>query len=104
LRLQYKITLFFSIVIVAVVGLLAAIVFNNVADTLENQMANNAMDMAVTVSSIPLVQEELSSGIDNGKIQNYIESFRETTRFQYIYCSWYMQGVQYSYPYEAGVG
>lgn len=103
MRLQYKITLFFSIVIVAVVGLLAAIVFSNVADTLENQMANNAMDMAVTVASIPIVQEELSSGMDEGTIQNYIESFRETTRFQYIIVM-DMQGVQYSYPYAAGVG
>lgn len=103
MRLHYKITLFFSIVIVGVVGLLSAIVFRNVADTLEGQMGNNAMDMAVTVASIPVVQEELSTGVDSGTIQNYIESFRETTRFQYIIVM-DMQGLQYSYPYAAGVG
>lgn len=103
MKLQYKITFFFSIVILCVVGLLAAIVFQNVTDTLEGQMGNNAMDMAVTVASIPVVQEALSSGADDGTVQAYIESFRKNTRFQYIIVM-DMQGVQYSYPYDAGVG
>jgi len=103
LRLQYKITLFFSIVIIGVVGLLAAMVFQNVSDTIEDQMGNNAMDMAVTVASIPLVQEGLAGEYDHGSIQNYVESFRESTRFQYIIVM-DMEGIQYSYPYEAGVG
>ncbi|MBN2826854.1 MAG: sensor histidine kinase [Tissierellales bacterium] len=66
-------------------------------------MGNNAMDMAVTVASIPLVQDALSSGMDNGDVQRYIESFRKKTRFQYIIVM-DMQGIQYSYPYAAGVG
>lgn len=103
LKLQYKITLFFSIVILCVVGLLATIVFKNVTDTLEGQMGNNAMDMAVTVASIPIVQDALATGLDDGTIQEYIESFRGETRFQYIIVM-DMHGVQYSYPYSAGVG
>jgi two-component system CitB family sensor kinase len=103
LKLQYKITLFFSVVIIGVVGILAAIVFSSVTDTIEKQMGSSAVDAAVTVASIPIIREELAKGVDDGTIQNYIESFRQETRFQYIIVM-DMQGIQYSYPYEAGVG
>ncbi|MBC7959283.1 MAG: sensor histidine kinase [Vallitaleaceae bacterium] len=103
MKLQYKIMGFFSIVIILLIGGISILIFRHLTTSLETQMGNNAMDMAVTVAAIDDIQSALAEQKPYSVVQNYIESFRSKTRFQYIIVM-DMKGIQYSYPYNAGIG
>lgn len=95
--------IYFSIMLIIVIGGLSILIFQHFTSSLETQMGNNAMDMAVTVASIDDVQQALALNEPYEVVQNYIEGFRSKTRFQYIIVM-DMEGIQYSYPYPAGIG
>lgn len=103
MKLHNKIILMFSIILIGVIGGLFFIIFNHMNDSLETQMGNNAMDVAVTVASMDEVAETLALTKDYQRVQDIIEGFRSKTRFQYIIVM-DMDGIQYSYPYQSGVG
>ncbi len=103
LKLQFKIMIFFSVILILVIGVLSILFFRHLTSSLETQMGNNAMDIAVTVASIDDIQEAVAFGKPYEVVQEYIESFRSQTRFQYIIVM-DMKGIQYSYPYPAGIG
>ncbi|NDL66567.1 ATP-binding protein [Anaerotalea alkaliphila] len=103
MKLQTKITGVFSLVLVLLFLVLAWMVFGNVRSTLHDQMGSSAMDLAVTVASMEGVQEALGTGTNQAWVQEQVESFRSQTRYQYIIVM-DMEGIQYSYPYEAGLG
>jgi len=86
-----------------VIGGLSVLIFENMNDSLETQMGNNAMDIAVTIGSLENVGKALTDQEGYWKVQKVIESFREKTRFQYIIVM-DMEGIQYSYPYDTGLG
>lgn len=66
-------------------------------------MENNAMEIAVTISSMEEVQQSLGENINIDKIQNSVESIRKKTRFQYIIVM-DMESNVYSYPIEYALG
>lgn len=103
MKLQYKITLFMTIILVAVIGGIGIYTSKQVEDTIENQMGNNAMDLAVTIASMDIIKENLGTTKDYRIIQETIENLREKTRFQYIIVM-DMDGIKYSYPYENALG
>lgn len=103
MKLQYKIMAYFSAVLIVVIGGLSILVFQHLTSSLETQMGNNAMDLAVTVAAIDDIQRALANKEPYDAVQNYVESFRSKTRFQYIIVM-DMDGIQYSYPYQAGLG
>ncbi len=103
LKLQYKITLFITIILIVVIGGIGVLTLEQLEDTVESGMGNNAMDLAVTIASMDIIQETLGTTKDYRMIQHIIETFRENTRFQYIIVM-DMEGIQYSYPYERGLG
>ncbi|MTI65792.1 MAG: sensor histidine kinase [Firmicutes bacterium] len=103
LKLQYKITLYMTIMLIIVIGGIGYLNFEQVKNTVENQMGNNAMDLAVTIASMENIQRNLATEKDYNDIQGVIESFRKKTRFQYIIVM-DMEGIKYSYPYEKALG
>ncbi|SKC41749.1 ATP-binding protein [Maledivibacter halophilus] len=103
MKLQYKITLFMTIILIVLIGGIGFLTYQQVQDTVETQMGNNAMDLAVTVASIDIIQETLGTTKDYRVIQDTVEDLREKTRFQYIIVM-DMEGIKYSYPYENGLG
>lgn len=103
MKLQYKITIFMTLMLIVVVGGVGVLTFKQVENTIENQMENNAMDLAVTIASMDIIKETLATTKDYRVIQDKIESFRHETRFQYIIVM-DMEGIKYSYPIEYDLG
>ncbi|QGU94548.1 GHKL domain-containing protein [Clostridium bovifaecis] len=103
MKLQYKITLFITIMLIIVVGSIGVLTSNQVNKTVETQMGNNAMDLAQTIASMDSIKKNLATTKDYRVIQGIVESFREKTRFQYIIVM-DMEGIKYSYPYENSLG
>jgi two-component system CitB family sensor kinase len=103
LKLQYKIALFISVMLIFVVSGIGFMTFSNLERTIETQMGNNAMDLAVTVASLPDVEKTLVEQGDYMAVQNLVEKFRKQTRFQYVIVM-DMNGIQYSYPSENLLG
>jgi two-component system CitB family sensor kinase len=103
LKLQYRLTIFISIIIFMVVGGIGIVTYYQVQNSVETQMGNNAMDLAVTIASISIIEETLATSNDYEIVQKTIESFRKKTRFQYIIVM-DMKGIKYSYPYGNSLG
>ena len=103
LKLQYRLTIFISIIIFIVIGGIGVVTYYQVQNSVETQMGNNAMDLAVTIASIDIIEETLATSKDYETVQETIESFREKTRFQYIIVM-DMKGIKYSYPYGNSLG
>lgn len=103
MKLQYRLTIFISIIIFIVIGSIGAVTYYQVLDSVETQMGNNAMDLAVTIASIDIIEETLATSKDYKTVHDTIESFREKTRFQYIIVM-DMKGMKYSYPSGNSLG
>lgn len=104
MKLQHKIVLFMVGILVIVIGGIGVLTFKQVEDTIENQMGNSAMDLAVTIASMDRIKEALEDDSNDSKvIQNIVENIRKKTRFQYIIVM-DMGGIKYSYPIEHGLG
>jgi len=103
LKLQYKITLFLTVLLAIVIGGIGLVTLQQIDNTVETQMGSNAMDLAVTIASMERIQELLATTKDYEEVQKIIESFREKTRFQYIIVM-DMNGIKYSYPIEYALG
>jgi two-component system CitB family sensor kinase len=103
LKLQYKLLIFISIIIFIVIGGIGIVTYYQVQHSVETQMGNNAMDLAVTIASIDIIEETLATTKDYKTVQDTIESFSEKTRFQYIIVM-DMNGLKYSYPNGNSLG
>ena len=99
MKLQFKIALFLSVMLVLVVGGIGFMTFGYLERTIETQMGNNAMDLAMTVAAIPEIRQALGESRQDLEVQTLVEDFRKQTRFQYIIVM-DMEGLQYSYPSE----
>lgn len=103
MKLQYKVTIFMTLMLITVIGGIGILTFKQVEYTIEHQMGNNAMDLAVTIASMDIIKEELATTKDYRVIQDKIESFKHDTRFNYIIVM-DMDGIKYSYPIEYDLG
>jgi len=103
LKLQYRLTIFISIIIFIVIGSVGIVTYYQVQNSVETQMGNNAMDLAVTIASIDIIERTLATSKDYKTVQDTIESFRDKTRFKYIIVM-DMKGIKYSYPYGNSLG
>lgn len=99
MKLHIKITLFMSIIVTSLIFGLGCLTYFQVNKTIENQMGNNAMDLAKTIASMEIIEKNLSEKNKQGIIQSVVEDIRKETRFQYIIVM-DMNAIQYSYPYE----
>ena len=103
LKLQYRLTILISIILFIVIGSIGIVTYYQVQNSVETQMGNNAMDLAVTIASIDIIEETLATSKDYKTVEKTIESFREKTRFQYIIVM-DMKGIKYSYPNGNSLG
>jgi two-component system CitB family sensor kinase len=103
LKLQHRLAIFISIIIFIVIGGIGIVTYYQVKDSVETQMGNNAMDLAVTIASIDIIEETLATSKDYKTVHDTVESFRERTRFQYIIVM-DMEGIKYSYPSGNSLG
>ncbi|MDK2801235.1 MAG: hypothetical protein PWQ70_2854 [Clostridiales bacterium] len=92
-----------TIMLIIVIGSIGILTFKQVEKTVETQMGNNAMDLAVTIAEIDIIKKTLATTKDYRIIQDTIESFKHKTRFQYIIVM-DMEGIKYSYPIEYDLG
>lgn len=92
-----------AIILIVVIAGIGFQTYRQVQDTVENQMGNNAMDLAMTIASMDIIKENLGTTKDYRVIQNTVENLRKRTRFQYIIVM-DMEGIKYSYPYENALG
>ncbi len=102
MKLEHKLSVFLTILLTIIIGGIGFINFQQVKGSIELQMGNNAMDMAVTIASFDEIGEHLAYNRKHEKIQELVESIRVKTRFQYIIVM-DMEGVKHSYPYEDGL-
>lgn len=77
--------------------------FRHIGLSIEKQMASSAMDYAKTIASIEAIRKGLADEVPYKDIQEIVETYRKETRYQYVIVM-DMEGIQYSYPYESGVG
>ncbi|MGV8982575.1 ATP-binding protein [Clostridium sp.] len=103
MKLKYRLTIFISIIIFMVIGGIGIVTYYQGQSSVETQMGNNAMDLAVTIASMDIIEETLATSKDYKAVQDTIESFRKKTRFQYIIVM-DMNGIKYSYPYGNSLG
>lgn len=102
MKLEHKLSVFLTVLLAIIIGGIGFLNFNQIKASMEVQMGNNAMDLAVTIASIDEIGESLILEDDHEKIQELVENIRVKTRFQYIIVM-DMQGVKHSYPYEGGL-
>lgn len=89
--------------LVLVIGSIGILTFRQVEKTIENQMGNNAMDLAATIATMDSIKIALANTHDYDHIQETVENIRARTRFQYIIVM-DMDGIKRSYPIEHGLG
>jgi len=103
MKLQLKIMLIISGLIIFIIGLLYYVFSYHINKNIEAQMGTSAMDFAKTVASLDYVKTGLKNKIDYTQMNTFIEAIRVETSYQYIIVM-DMEGIQYSYPYEVGIG
>ncbi|SKA79131.1 two-component system, CitB family, sensor kinase [Caloramator quimbayensis] len=103
MKLQYRLTLFISSIIISIICGLGLASYHMIKNTIETQMGNNAMDLAVTIASMDDIKEALATKKDYKTVQNIVDCFCDKTRFQYIIVM-DMNGIKYSYPRGKSLG
>ncbi|MCM1991661.1 ATP-binding protein [Oceanirhabdus seepicola] len=103
MKLQNRLMIFFSAIMILVIGTIGCVTYHHMQVSLEEQMGNNAMDLAVTISSMDIIEKTLATTNDYEVVQNTIDDFSDKTRFQYIIVM-DMEGIKYSYPYGNTLG
>lgn len=102
MKLQHKLFMVISTVILVVVGFVS-LVFNLQSNALaDTQMRSASMDMAQAIASNQMVAKALNDAKKDDSIQDLIQPLMTSTRYQYIIVM-DMEGIQYSYPYESGL-
>jgi len=102
MKLEHKLSVFLTILLTIIIGGIGFLNFNQIKGSMEVQMGNNAMDLAVTIASIEEIGEHLNDENNHKEVQEFVEKIRIKTRFQYIIVM-DMDGVKHSYPYESGL-
>lgn len=92
-----------TVMLIVVIGGIGLVTSKQIEQTIETQMGNNAMDLAVTIASMDKIKETLATTKDYRVIQETVENIRKRTRFHYIIVL-DMDGIKYSYPYKSGLG
>jgi two-component system CitB family sensor kinase len=103
MKLQYKIAVFTTIILVIVVASIGALSYEQMESTLRQQLGGSAMDLAVAVSELDLVKDNVGTISGYIKIQQSVETIRLKTHVQFIVVM-DMNGVRYSHPVPENIG
>lgn len=103
MKLQYKITLFVTIILILVISSIGALSFIEMENTLKTQMGKNALDIARAVAAIETVKDNVGTPNGHLKIQPLIEKLRLQSRVQFIVVM-DMKSIRYSHPVPENIG
>lgn len=103
MKLHVKIILTISTLIIAIIGLLYFVFSLSQNRSVEEQMGMSTLNFAHAIASMDIVEEGLYNKVDYRTIQEFISEIQEKTTYQYIIVM-DMEGIQYSYPYDVGLG
>lgn len=103
MRLYLKFFLIYSLLIVFSMLILYYQLTRHSNRKVEEFIGQNAVEYAGSIALRDDVAKGLATGVSYDVINDKIEELRKTTRYQYIIVM-DLEGIQYSYPYESGVG
>ncbi len=103
MKLHIKIMVIMSALIIGIITFLFVAFSQQLNNNMEDQMGISALDFAKAVASLEEVKSGLADHVAYSEVNRFIESIRVNTQYQYVIVM-DMEGVQYSYPYESGVG
>lgn len=103
MKLQYKIAMFTTIIMVIVVASIGGLSYKQMESTLKQQLGKNTMDLAVAISSLDVVKDNIGSIGGAVKIQQAVETIRLKTHVQFIVVM-DMKGTRYSHPLPKNIG
>lgn len=92
-----------AILILAVTSILAVCAYIIFSDSLENQVGQNALNVAKSVSEMPEIREAFEEDDPSAAIQPLAERIRESTGAQFIVVG-NEEGIRYSHPETDRIG
>jgi len=102
MKLQSKLHLMISLVVITVVVSMFFVINVNSKDSMEKQMEIATSDMAYNIAIREDIAFYLSEKRTNDEIQNLLLPLMKNTHYYYIIVL-DMDAIQYSYPYESGL-
>lgn len=103
MKLQYKIAIFTTFIIVIVVASIGVLSNKQMESTLKQQLGKNTMDLAVAISSLDVVKDNIDTIGGDVRIQQAVETIRLKTHVQFIVVM-DMKGIRYSHPLPENIG
>ncbi|WP_252314708.1 sensor histidine kinase [Sinobaca sp. H24] len=103
LKLLHKMILLMSVLLVISIGTAAFFVFVVLSDSLEKNVGDNALNLAITVANIPDIQEAFSRENPEAFIQPIVDPMREQTDAEFIVVG-NTEEIRYSHPEQNRIG
>lgn len=103
MKLQYKIALFISGILIIVIGLIGGLSYKQMDHILKEQLGKNSMDLAVAVAKLNAVSDNIGLPRGDVKIEQEVETIRLKTHVQFIIVM-DMKGIMYSHPLPENIG
>lgn len=103
MKLQYKIALFTTVILIIVIEIIGGLSYRQMESALKYQMGKNAMDMAVAIAQMDVVKNNIGSPSGHVRIQQAVETIRLKTHVQFIIVM-DMNGKIYSHPLIENIG
>jgi two-component system CitB family sensor kinase len=103
MKLQYKIMLYMTIIIITTLGIVSFFSFYRMERNVKEQMSRNVISTAAVISNMPEIQNNLGKKNGSDKIQEIVEKIRLKTKVQFITVM-DMQGIRYSHPIPEKIG
>ncbi|MDI6600574.1 MAG: sensor histidine kinase [Thermoanaerobacteraceae bacterium] len=104
LSLQNRIMLLTFLIIILCLSISAIFIIKNINTSIENQMANNVMNIARSVATDPVVISSFYSSHPEDVLQTYTERIRENSKNIEFITIINMDGIRYSHPNPANIG
>ena len=103
MKLQYKIMLFMTCILITTLGIVCTFSYYKIEKNTREQIGRNVLNTAATISNIQDIQEAIGEPNGDVKIQGIVERIRLKTRVQFITVM-DMNGIRYSHPLPEKIG
>lgn len=103
MKLQYKIMIFMTVILVATLGIVSIFYFYEMEKNIKEQISRNVLNTAATISNIQEIQDNIGKANGSDKIQVIVEKIRLKTRVQFITVM-DMDAIRYSHPIPEKIG
>jgi two-component system, CitB family, sensor kinase len=103
MKLQYKILMFMTAILISTLGIICVFSFYEMQENVKEQMSRNVLNTASAISGMQDIQDAIGNPRDSDKIQEMIEKIRLKTKVQFITVM-DMDGVRKSHPISDKIG